>query len=67
MGIINGNGTWEQVLQYIYKYKRARFNSENYKNIEGEADKNLPEADSKVEEAKMPETIFSTLEGSVTS
>ena len=58
MGIMNGNGTWEQVLQYIYKYKRARFNLENYQNVEEQPDKHPSEVGSKVEEVKMPETIF---------
>jgi len=28
--IINGNGTWEQVLQYLYKHKRRHFKASRY-------------------------------------
>lgn len=31
MGVINGNGSWEYVLQYIYKHKRRHFKKERYK------------------------------------
>mmetsp|Transcript_30522 Transcript_30522/g.27031 ORF Transcript_30522/g.27031 Transcript_30522/m.27031 type:complete len:205 (+) Transcript_30522:374-988(+) len=31
MGIVNGNGTWEHVLQYIYQHKRRHFKKDRYK------------------------------------
>lgn len=54
-GIVNGHATWEEVLQFLYKYKRRHFKKDRYKSI---LDEELGKSQSKIEEEKQPNNMF---------
>lgn len=54
-GIVNGNATWEEVLQFLYKYKRRHFKKDRYKSI---LDEEIGKSQSKIEEEKQPSNMF---------
>ncbi|CAI2360098.1 unnamed protein product [Moneuplotes crassus] len=53
LGIVNGVGNWEHILQYIYKYKRRHFKKDRYK---------CPQEDGKIAEESKHESSFSNQE-----